>query len=115
MSDALVDRAIRDEAGARWQFVEYRQDPPLLPPRTSWMQGAAGIAAFLLRLARVIEDGPTATVIDRPEQWWAVPDHLRSVHADPNTPPRGPRHQRDPRSETHSGSRTAGAPCEAER
>ncbi|MGR6320749.1 lanthionine synthetase LanC family protein [Micromonospora soli] len=27
MGDALVDRAIRDEAGARWRFVEYRQDP----------------------------------------------------------------------------------------
>lgn len=85
MGDALVERAVRDEAGARWQFLEYRQDPPLLPPRTSWMQGAAGIAAFLMRLARVIENGPTATVIDRPDQWWAVPDHLRTVHADPDT------------------------------
>ena len=84
MGDALVERAIRDEAGARWRFVEYRQDPPLLPPRTSWMQGAAGIAAFLLRLARVIDNGPTATVIDRPDQWWAVPDRLRNVHSDPN-------------------------------
>jgi lantibiotic modifying enzyme len=85
MGDALVERAICDEAGARWRFVEYRQDPPLLPPRTSWMQGAAGIAAFLLRLARVIDNGPTATIIDRPDQWWAVPDHLRSIHSDPNT------------------------------
>ena len=58
MGDALVERAIRDEDGARWRFLEHRQDPPLLPPGTSWMQGAAGIAAFLLRLARVIEDGP---------------------------------------------------------
>ena len=57
MGDALVERAIRDEAGARWRFIEHRQDPPLLPPGTSWMQGAAGIAAFLLRLARVLEDG----------------------------------------------------------
>ena len=58
MADALVERAIRDQAGARWRFLEHRQDPPLLPPGTSWMQGAAGIAAFLLRLARVIQDGP---------------------------------------------------------
>ena len=57
MADALVERAIRDEAGARWRFIEHRQDPPLLPPGTSWMQGAAGIAAFLLRLARVIDNG----------------------------------------------------------
>ena len=57
MAEALVERAIRDEAGARWRFLEHRQEAPLLPPGTSWMQGAAGIAAFLLRLARVIEYG----------------------------------------------------------
>jgi hypothetical protein len=76
MAAALADRAIRDEAGARWRFVEYREDPPLLPPRTSWMQGAAGIAAFLLRTARVLRDGPAAPVVDRPDQWWAVPERL---------------------------------------
>lgn len=80
MGDALLDRAIRDDAGVRWRFVEHRQDPPLLPPNTSWMQGGAGIAAFLLRLARVLEQGPTATVIDRPDQWWAVPERLRHLH-----------------------------------
>ena len=76
MADALAERAIRDEAGVRWRFVEHRQDPPLLPARTSWMQGAAGIAAFLLRFARVLEDGPAAAVVDRPDQWWAVPERL---------------------------------------
>ena len=65
---------------ARWRFLEHRQDPPLLPPGTSWMQGAAGIAAYLLRLTRVIEDGPSAPVIDRPDQWWAVPPPLRTIH-----------------------------------
>jgi lantibiotic modifying enzyme len=88
MADALAERAIRDEAGVRWRFVEYRQDPPLLPPRTSWMQGAAGIAAFLLRFARVLEDGPAAAVVDRPDQWWAVPERLcisRVMHRDLGT------------------------------
>jgi lantibiotic modifying enzyme len=80
MGDALVERAIRDQAGARWRFLEHRQDPPLLPPGTSWMQGAAGIAAYLLRLTRVIQDGPDAPVVDRPDQWWAVPTRLRTVH-----------------------------------
>jgi hypothetical protein len=80
MADAIADRAIRDRAGARWRFTEHRQDPPLLPPGTSWMQGAAGIAAFLLRLARVMQDGLTAPVVDRPDQWWAVPARLRTVH-----------------------------------
>jgi lantibiotic modifying enzyme len=87
MADALVERAIRDEAGARWRFVEHRQDPPLLPPGTSWMQGAAGIAAFLLRLTRVIEDGRDTPVVDRPDQWWAVPARLRTVHTGPQIPP----------------------------
>ena len=80
MGDALVDRAIRDEAGARWRFLEHRQEPPLLPPGTSWMQGGAGISAFLLRLARVSEDGPDASVVDRPDSWWAVPARIRTGH-----------------------------------
>lgn len=80
MGDALTGRAIRGRAGAYWRFTEHRQDPPLLPPGTSWMQGAAGIAAFLLRLARVTQDGLSAPVVDRPDQWWAVPARLR-VHA----------------------------------
>lgn len=80
MGDALVERAIRDQLGVRWRFVEHRQDPPLLSPGTSWMQGAAGIAAFLLRLARVLVDGRSAPVVDRPDEWWAVPSRLRTVH-----------------------------------
>jgi hypothetical protein len=87
MADALAERAIRDQAGAYWRFTEHRHDPPLLPPGTSWMQGAAGIAAFLLRLTRVIEDGLRAPVVDRPDQWWAVPAQLRTVHTGPQVPP----------------------------
>lgn len=79
MGDALVERAIRSEAGARWRFLEHRKDPPLLPPGTAWMQGAAGIAAYLLRLGRFIETGPNALVVDRPDQWWAVPTYLRTA------------------------------------
>ncbi|MEU8789254.1 lanthionine synthetase LanC family protein [Streptomyces sp. NPDC048643] len=77
MADALVERAIRDESGARWRFLEYRDDEPLLPPGTAWMQGASGIAAYLLRLARFIETGPKSPVVDRPDQWWAVPADVR--------------------------------------
>src|SRR5205814_9921914 len=67
MADALAERAIRDQAGARWRFTEHRQDPPLLPPGTPWMQGAAGIGVFLLRMARVMDHGLTAPVVDRPD------------------------------------------------
>jgi hypothetical protein len=81
MGDALVERSIRDGDGTRWCFVEHRQDPPLLPPGTSWMQGAAGIAAFLLRLARVLQDGLEAHVVDRPDQWWAVPAEVRTMRS----------------------------------
>ncbi|MFG2960723.1 lanthionine synthetase LanC family protein [Streptomyces sp. NPDC048291] len=81
MGDALVERAIRDGDGARWRFVEYRIETPLLPPGTSWMQGAAGVAAYLLRLARYLDTGPDAPVVDRPDQWWAVPARLRGARA----------------------------------
>ena len=80
MGDALVERAIRDQAGARWRFLEHRQEPPLLPPGTTWMQGAAGIAAYLFRLTRVIQDRPSAQVVDRADQWWAIPPSLRTIH-----------------------------------
>ncbi len=83
MADALVERVVRDDAGARWRFVEYRIAEPLLPPGTTWMQGAAGIGAFLLRLARVLDDGRAAPVVDRPDQWWGVPARLRTVHVAP--------------------------------
>jgi hypothetical protein len=80
MADALAERVIRDQDGTYWRFTEHRRDPPLLPPGTCWMQGAAGIAAFLLRVARVLGTGLTAPVVDRPDQWWAVPARLRTVH-----------------------------------
>jgi len=87
MADALAERAIRDQPRAYWRFTEHRRDPSLLPPGTSWMQGAAGIAAFLLRLARVLEDGLSAPVVDRPDQWWTVPARLRTVHTGQQVPP----------------------------
>ncbi|WP_426512364.1 lanthionine synthetase LanC family protein [Dactylosporangium sp. McL0621] len=74
MGDALVARAVD---GRNWRFIEYRIDEPLLPPGTTWMQGAAGIAAFLLRLERVLETGLSAPIVDRPDNWYAVPEDLR--------------------------------------
>lgn len=79
MGQALVERAVVDDSGARWSFREHRVDPPDLPPATGLMQGAAGIATFLLRLARVHRDGLTAAVVDLPDRWWSVPSGLRTV------------------------------------
>jgi hypothetical protein len=52
LGDALVERAVLDDAGARWRFVAHDAPEPLLPPGVGWMQGTAGIAAYLMRLAR---------------------------------------------------------------
>lgn len=79
MGTALVERAIVDDAGARWRFVEHRRDEPLLWPGTGWSQGAAGIAAFLLRLARVLDTGLDAPAVDRPDTWWSLPSRVRTT------------------------------------
>ena len=62
LADALVDRAVDDDEHAYWRFIEHRNAEPLLPPGPGWMQGAAGIAAYLFRLARVLEQGRGAKV-----------------------------------------------------
>jgi hypothetical protein len=81
MGDALVARAVTDATGSRWRFLEHREDPPLLAPGTGWSQGAAGIAAFLLHLARVVDGGLGARVVDRPDTWWSVPATVRTLAA----------------------------------
>jgi hypothetical protein len=73
LGDALVGRAIDDGAHAFWRFVEHRNAVPLLPPGPGWMQGAAGIATYLFRLARVLEQGRGAEAVARMDTWWAVP------------------------------------------
>ena len=76
LADAIVDRAIEDESNpdhVYWRFVEHRHDDPLLPPGVGYMQGAAGIAAYLFRLARVLEQGRDARAVARMDTWWALP------------------------------------------
>jgi hypothetical protein len=74
LADAIVGRAIRDGDGVYWRFVEHRNDEPLLPPGPGWMQGAAGIAAYLFRVARVLEQGRDTDAVARMDTWWAVPE-----------------------------------------
>ncbi|HUC60079.1 MAG TPA: lanthionine synthetase LanC family protein [Streptosporangiaceae bacterium] len=64
----VLGRRIEDQAGVRWSHTEYRASPPELEPAIGWMQGAAGIAAWLLRLARLHEQGPTAPRLPWPDR-----------------------------------------------
>lgn len=74
LGDALVERAITDGDQAYWRFVEHRNEDPLLPPGIGWMQGAAGIAAYLFRLGRLLDQGPQAPAVARMDTWWALPE-----------------------------------------
>lgn len=73
LGDALVGRAVDQGRHSFWRFVEHRNADPLLPPGPGWMQGAAGIAAYLFRLARVLEQGRRAEAVARMDTWWAIP------------------------------------------
>jgi hypothetical protein len=73
MADALVERTVSDGDRACWRFIEHRDPEPLLPPGVGWMQGAAGISAYLLRIGRVLSDGVGAPAVARMDNWWALP------------------------------------------
>lgn len=73
LADTLLGRAVREGSHAYWRFVEHRAAEPLLPPGVGWMQGAAGIAAFLFRISRIVQDGLKADLVPRMDTWWALP------------------------------------------
>jgi hypothetical protein len=77
LGDALVARAVVDGDRACWRFTEHRNEDPLLPPGVGWMQGTAGIAAYLLRLARVLREGRTTPAVARLDTWWNLPGAQR--------------------------------------
>jgi lantibiotic modifying enzyme len=81
LADTLVQRAILDGPHAYWRFIEHRDPEPLLPPGVGWMQGAAGIAAFLFRAARVAEEGRGAAAVPRMDTWWALPNSRQPENA----------------------------------
>ena len=64
----VLDRCIADESGVRWSQTEHTLTPPELEPAVGWMQGAAGIASWLLRLARLQRDGASAQRICWPDR-----------------------------------------------
>lgn len=73
LADTLVERAVVDGPRAYWRFIEHRAAEPLLPPGVGWMQGAAGIAAFLFHVSRVVQDEAQADAVRRLDNWWALP------------------------------------------
>jgi lantibiotic modifying enzyme len=73
LADALVARAINDGDHTYWRFIEHRNDDPLKPPGVGWMQGTAGIAAYLFRIARVLAQGRDAEAVARMDTWWTLP------------------------------------------
>lgn len=50
MTDDLLKRGTRDGKGLRWVQAEHRVQPKQLVAQTGYMQGAAGIGMWLLRL-----------------------------------------------------------------
>lgn len=64
----VLARQTADAAGVRWSNTEFRADPPELEPLVGLMQGAAGIAGWLLRLARVHAEGPGARRLAWPDR-----------------------------------------------
>ncbi len=50
MTSQITARATRDAQGTRWVHAEHRVQPGNLAAQTGWMQGAAGIGAWYLRL-----------------------------------------------------------------
>jgi len=77
LADTLRHRAVWEGPHAFWRFIEHNAAEPLLPPGVGWMQGAAGIAAFLFRVSRVIRDGTKASAVPRMDTWWALPPRGR--------------------------------------
>jgi lantibiotic modifying enzyme len=63
----VMNRRIADTAGVRWSHTEHRAKPPDLEPAVGWMQGAAGIAGWLLRLIRVHAAGAGAAQLTWPD------------------------------------------------
>lgn len=51
LGDDVLSRAVHTPAGITWSNTEHTATPPELPPEPGFMQGSAGIAGWLSRLA----------------------------------------------------------------
>jgi hypothetical protein len=84
LADTLVERAVREGTQAYWRFIEHHAAEPLLPPGVGWMQGAAGSAAFLFRVSRIVQNAPKADAVPRMDTWWALPPTRHARQPDPS-------------------------------
>jgi lantibiotic modifying enzyme len=67
LTDQIMKKANRDEAGMRWIQAEYRSRPDFLQAQTNLMQGAAGIGLWLLhRLEHARGGEPRVVLPDNP-------------------------------------------------
>jgi lantibiotic modifying enzyme len=66
--DVLVREAIEENGGLKWPMAEHRVRPDFVQSQTGWMQGAAGVAASLIRL-HLLET-------DRPDLILRLPDEI---------------------------------------
>jgi len=71
MTADLLARATRDVTGTRWVQAEHRVQPELLIAQTGYMQGAAGIGMWLLRLDGAQRKRPP--FVQFPDSPWGPP------------------------------------------
>ena len=63
VTEQILAKATRDGQGTRWIHAEHRVQPKNVAAQTGWMQGAAGIGGWLLRLDGFDEARPLRIVL----------------------------------------------------
>jgi hypothetical protein len=63
LADDVLARSVTQPRGLAWSNAEHTSDPPDLPAEPGFMQGAAGIAGWLGRLAAGQEGGAVPTTV----------------------------------------------------
>ena len=63
VTEQILAKATRDATGTRWIHAEHRVQPDNVAAQTGWMQGAAGIGAWLLRLDGFDQKRPLRIVL----------------------------------------------------
>lgn len=79
--DDLCERAVSNEAGARWSNYEHRRNPRDLEPQTGWAMGNAGIVRELLRYVRLRDGADPSYAVAWPDQPRCTPIEASSADA----------------------------------